>query len=564
MIIIPWAEGKGVSSKYFKNKESVPCLLLRRRATIISNSSKRVTRKVQVFHVSPMAGSGAGPPNPRNEHGVPGFCTDVFSRLTQESVISSQPEPSGAPLACNALISETSYPILRETLIADGLFLPGKEDLWRVACRSFILSKDEARFFEQLGQHLLWFYQAVNRLYSDSLKGMQPKWVHEYFDMGKPEDLLAFARMNRFKNHLPGVIRPDLIPTQGGMILTELDSVPGGIGLTGSLSRMYAQQGDPVWPKPDGLIQGFIHMLQGMLHGQPPSVAILVSDEAEAYRPEMQWVVRQLQEEGWKAFCVHPKNILFTEEGLRVHDAGQDHSISLVYRFYELFDLKNIPKGELILYSAKKGRVVVTPPYKPWMEEKLALALFHHPILEGYWEQALKPETLECLRTLIPATWILDPRPLPPSAVIPGLRHGNRAVSDWQWLGEATQKERHYVIKVSGFSDQAWGSRGVSIGHDMSQAQWQETVTHALDKFEANPSILQAFHKGRLVVVEYYDSVSGAAVRMEGRARLSPYYFVSEGKAELGGVLATICPKDKKIIHGMRDAVMAPCSVMEM
>jgi hypothetical protein len=461
------------------------------------------------------------------------------------------------------LISDNPYPIFRETLIKDGLFVSGKEDLWRVACRPFVLSREEARFFEQLGQHLLAFYQALNRLYLDSLKGLQPKWVYEYLDIGKPDDLLAIGRMNRLKNQLPGVIRPDLIPTNGGMALTELDSVPGGIGLTGSLSRMYAERGDAVWPRSDGLIEGFSHMLRGVLQGQSPRVAIVVSDEAEAYRAEMQWVVTQLQQEGWEAYCVHPRDIRFTEEGLLVHHGEEDHPISVVYRFYELFDLKNIPKGELILYSAKKGRVVVTPPYKPWMEEKLALALFHHPMLEGFWEQSLKTDTIECLRALIPATWILDPRPLPPSAVIPGLRHGNRAVSDWQWLGEATQKERQYVLKVSGFSEKAWGSRGVSIGHDMSQSQWKETVTHALDMFEVSPSILQVFHKGRLVMVEYYDQVSGDVMSMEGRVRLSPYYFVSAGQAELGGVLATICPKDKKIIHGMRDAVMTPCTVLE-
>ena len=479
------------------------------------------------------------------------------------SVIPSQPDQSGGYSSLNSLVSDRHYPIIREALIKDGLFISGQEDLWRVACRPFPLSREEAGFFEQLGQHLLGFYQALNRLYLDSLKGMQPKWVSEYLDIGKPDDLLALGRMNRFKNHLPGVIRPDLIPTNGGMALTELDSVPGGIGLTGSLSRMYAHQGDLVWPQADGLIKGFARMLRGVLQGQPPRVAIVVSDEAEAYRAEMQWVAMQLPQEGWEAYCVHPRDIRFTEEGLLVHHAGQDHAVSIIYRFYELFDLKNIPKGELISYSAKKGRVVVTPPYKPWMEEKLALALFHHPMLEGFWEQALKPETIECLRALIPATWILDPRPLPPSAVIPGLRHGNRSVSDWRWLGEATQKERQYAIKVSGFSDQAWGSRGVSIGHDMSQGQWKETLTRALDMFEVSPSILQSFHKGRLVVVEYYDQVSGAVISMEGRARLSPYYFVNEGQAELGGVLATICPKDKKIIHGMRDAVLAPCSVIK-
>ncbi len=204
---------------------------------------------------------------------------------------------------------------------------------------------------------------------------------------------------------------------------------------------------------------------------------------------------------------------------------------------------------------------MVTPPYKPWMEEKLALALIHHPILEPFWEKALSSETMVCLRETIPPTWVLDPRPLPPTAVIPGLRHDNHAVSSWDFLGDMTQKERQYVLKVSGFSDLAWGSRGVSMGHDMSQEAWKSTISEALESFQATPSILQAFHKGKLVVVEYYENPSAREIRMEGRVRLSPYYFVVDGTAELGGVLATTCPKDKKIIHGMRDAVMTPCGL---
>ena len=439
--------------------------------------------------------------------------------------------------------------------------MDGKEDYWRIGCHPFVLSIQQAQFLEELGQHLLAFYAAVNRLYMESLKGTQPQWVHEYFDMGKPDDLLEFARMNRFKNQLPGVIRPDLIPTDSNMALTELDSVPGGIGLTGSLSSMYAQQGMSVWPASDGLIKNFSRMLKGAIKEPPYSLAIVVSDEADAYRAEMQWVASQLSQEGWEAYCVHPREIRFTEEGLFVAQKGKDHPVSLIYRFFELFDLKNIPKGELILYSAKKGRVVITPPYKPWMEEKLALALIHHPMLEPFWEKVLSSETIACLQAIVPQTWVLDPRPLPPTAVIPGLRYRDHAVSNWDWLGEATQKERHYVMKVSGFSESAWGSRGVSIGHDMSQQEWKNTLSQALNSFPTAPSILQVFHKGKLVVVEYYEDSSGTENSMEGRVRLSPYYFVVDGQAELGGVLATTCPKDKKIIHGMRDAVMTPCGV---
>jgi len=458
-------------------------------------------------------------------------------------------------------VTPNPYQIFCKHLIHDGLFVDGKEDYWRIGCHPFVLSIQQAQFLEELGQHLLAFYTAINRLYMESLKGTQPQWVHEYFDMGKPDALLEFARMNRFKNQLPGVIRPDLIPTDSNMALTELDSVPGGIGLTGSLSSMYAQQGMSVWPSSDGLIKKFSRMLKGAIKEQPYSLAIVVSDEADAYRAEMQWVASQLSQEGWEAYCVHPREIRFTEEGLFVEQEGKDQPVSLIYRFFELFDLKNIPKGELILYSAKKGRVVITPPYKPWMEEKLALALIHHPMLEPFWEKVLSSETIACLQAIVPQTWVLDPRPLPPTAVIPGLRYRDHAVSNWDWLGEATQKERHYVMKVSGFSELAWGSRGVSIGHDMSQQEWKNTLSQALNSFPTAPSILQVFHKGKLVVVEYYEDSSGTETSMEGRVRLSPYYFVVDGQAELGGVLATTCPKDKKIIHGMRDAVMTPCGV---
>ena len=48
---------------------------------------------------------------------------------------------------------------------------------------------------------------------------------------------------------------------------------------------------------------------------------------------------------------------------------------------------------------------------------------------------------------------------------------------------------------------------------------------------------------------------------MRGRVRLCPYYFVDGGKVKLSGSLATIVPADKKLLHGMRDAILAPTAV---
>jgi hypothetical protein len=443
--------------------------------------------------------------------------------------------------------------------VEDGLFDPENPNIWRIARNPFPLSRDELSFFQDLGNHLLAFYRALNRLYFESVRGHQPSWVHSYMDQGKPEALLSLARMNRFRDHVPGIIRPDVIPTDHGMTITELDSVPGGIGLTGSLGEAYEQQGHRIIGGKDGMVRGFRKMIGELVGGSPFHLAIVVSDESESYRSEMQWLANRFSREGIQATCVHPKDLEFTEKGLWLTTQDPDRAVSVVYRFFELFDLKNIPKSELVMYSVKKGKTIVTPPYKPWLEEKLAFALVHHPMLEPYWKKVLSSETFELLRRLMPQTWVLDPSPVPPTATIPGLEVNGRAISSWRDLEVTTQKERQYVIKPSGFSELAWGSRGVFVGHDLPQTEWSAALQSALDSFSTTPSVLQVFHKGRQFTLEYYDEQSENLKSMTGRARLSPYYFVHDGQAELGGILATVCPKDKKIIHGMRDAIMAPC-----
>lgn len=443
---------------------------------------------------------------------------------------------------------------------------------WRIGLAPFPISGDQLRFFQDLGTQLLRFYQALNHLYVESARGTQPAWVTGWLDQGKPEALVTYSRMKRFRDDLPGVIRPDIIPTQDGLVITELDSVPGGIGLTACLSQLYAHhssasetvdssQVPQLIGGPNGMVDGFAAMLRHHRAHPEGLIAVVVSEEAKDYRPEMRWLSNQLTARGLETHCLDPRQLQFSEEGLRVPDAG-NRSIGLMYRFYELFDLPNIPKHELIQYAAKKGRVSVTPPYKPALEEKSAFALLHHPVLAPYWRHELGEELFVHLTTIMPRTWVVDPAPVPPSAVIPGLSIGGRAVTNWNDLAVATQKQRHFVLKPSGFSELAWGSRGVSVGHDLPQEEWAAAIEAAMSEFPRTPYVLQEFHKGRQYEVEYFDPHSGEIRSMAGRARLSPYYFVTGERAELAGILATICPADKKVIHGMKDAVMVPCAVV--
>jgi hypothetical protein len=256
--------------------------------------------------------------------------------------------------------------------------------------------------------------------------------------------------------------------------------------------------------------------------------------------------------------------VVFTEEALFLrHADGREDRIDVLYRNFELFDLLNVPKQELMLYAARHNRVKITPPPKAQLEEKSSFALLHHPALEALWRKELTDDVFARLHALFPQTWILDPRPLPPQAAIVGLTAAGVPVSDWMQLETLGKGERDYVVKPSGFSELAWGSRGVHVANDLTREEWRDALAAGLAAFEKTPHILQRFHKGRRVRVEYLDRGSDAMRAMDGRVRLTPYYFVTGESVQLGGILATVAPADKRLIHGMSDAIMAPCALAE-
>jgi len=429
---------------------------------------------------------------------------------------------------------------------------------WRISPEPFWLSPEQHQLLQRLGPVLVRFYKAANLLYHQSVKGLQPAWVRRYLDQGKPERVLELGRMNRFRSHLPLVLRPDLLLTSEGFRLTELDSVPGGMGFAGLLARLYTELGYQVIGGPEGLIEGFYAALRATLQKERPVIGLVVSDESNDYRAEMEWLATQLQARDCPLYCLHPKELRFDDEGLLIETAKGRLRVDGVYRFLELFDLPNIPKIDPILYFAKKNALRLPPPPKAYLEEKMWLAFIHHPLLQRFWEKELGGGDLALLQQLTPPTWVLDPTPAPPHTLIPGLEVEGRPLNDWQALKRASKKERELVLKPSGFSELAWGSRGVAIGHDLPEEEWAGRVQEALDRYAQTPAILQRFNKAARQGAKYYDFSSDTLRPMHGRALVRPYYYLEGESPVLAGVKVILCPQDKKIIHGMTDAIVAP------
>ena len=423
---------------------------------------------------------------------------------------------------------------IRSALPEGGLF---HEKSWRVSPDAFIIGRKFGEELEKLGYRLLRFVRACNQLYRFSVSGRQPTWIAELLDRGKPPELVAMQREGALALAIPKVIRPDLILTDSGYVIAELDNVPGGIGLTAWLDQVYSDNGARILGGTEGMLDGFASIL--------PGGDIVVSDEAATYRPEMEWLAARLNESHsalghWRVVDTSPRGDWQSE----------------VYRFFELYDLANVRCARQLCEKELAGELSVTPPMKAALEEKMWFALFWLKPLESFWRRELGERAMLALRKVIPYTWLVDPEPLPRHAVLPRLE-----THTWAEVAHFSQKQRTLILKISGFSEHAWGSRGVVVAQDMSQTAWKAKLESALAEFSTHPHILQQFHQGRLVGHDYFDPTAGELRRMRGRVRLCPYYFVGEKTAICGGALATICPDDKKLLHGMTDAILVPAAI---
>ncbi|HZL46197.1 MAG TPA: hypothetical protein VFC28_08210 [Opitutaceae bacterium] len=466
-----------------------------------------------------------------------------------------------------------AYDTLQSALSAQPLF---EAKTWQLSPEAWPLTRDQVEQLEQIGGACLEFHQALETLYLRSVAGknllrnkpLVAPWVVDYLDRGKPAALVQHARDQRLRGVLPPVLRPDLLLTEDGFALTELDSVPGGIGLTAFLNRLYEGGDGAIVGRGDLMVEGFYQSLARLLPAsRNPLIALVMSEEAATYRPEMRWLAGVLQQQGRRVHCLRPEDLFPLGGALFFNVDGTPDKIDIIYRFFELFDLANIPTASYLFEAWANGEVVIAPAMRHFQEEKLALALFHHHRLQDFWAENLPGRTLKLLRQVIPMSWVMDPAPLPPGAVLDGPRVAGRALADWNQLGRASQKERELIIKISGFHETAWGARSIVLGSDCSREDWQAGIERALSLAPTHLHVLQEYRKPRRVQHPVYRPVAGneappTAFPEAGRLRLCPYFFNQDGVARLAGALATFCPPDKKIIHGMQDAALLPCRLV--
>lgn len=103
-------------------------------------------------------------------------------------------------------------------------------------------------------------------------------------------------------------------------------------------------------------------------------------------------------------------------------------------------------------------------------------ALLHlRPLRQG-WERYLRRQHLIRLRGLLPRAWLLDPTPVPPGAVIPGLE-----VADWaEFIRNAPEEDPSYSL-TSAWGEGSWQpASGTSLSTRVEEALREPTDRRAI------------------------------------------------------------------------------------
>lgn len=385
---------------------------------------------------------------------------------------------------------------------------------FRVSPEPFELVPGEREEILRIGSDVAQFIDAANELYHTD------EQVHATLNTGKPE---VFC-VDRPTQYL--FIRPDLIITEHGFTICEVETSPFGLGLSHLLTQGYAQEGFEVMVGPDAL----------PAHVQdhaPMEGTIVYSDKTAQYSGQLTFLADTVfGGEGRHWTAEHTADVV--TDGTPETDE---------YRgFYLAEYLKDPSVRALVDRNLHNPATSLFPSLTPHLEEKAILALLWDKRLDRYLKSQLGTSTVRHLRDVVPPTWIVGQE----EHFLLGLPDGIARSSD---LANLSASKRTMVLKSSGFSTNSSWAEGVTF----LEKQSREKARTVLQQAEQDRDVLyvvQQFRKGVKRPIRY--EVNGHTEDMYGRVRITPYFSMPDGK--LLSVKATI-RENSDLIHGSSDSV---------
>lgn len=385
----------------------------------------------------------------------------------------------------------------------------GQKIPFRVSPFPLDLSPQETQELLRIGRDIAEFVDAADELYRTDGE------LKELLDRGKPD----FLKAGRLAHYL--FVRPDVIITQGGFSVCEIETSPFGLALAELLNRAYRFAGFDTLVSDDALTKFMV--------GHTPDRGIIVySQNTASYAGQLQFLAdRVLSGNGRKW-------------GVELADDVLNKAPKGLYRgFYQYECLVDPCVDNVVQFCAGSQDIKVIPSLTPHIEEKALLALLWDKRWDKFLSSQLGFATVNHLREVVPPTWIIGQEQF----FLPGLPEG---IESSEGLASLSKSKRNFVLKKSGFGSGSSWAEGVSFLQEKSSIKAQEII-HAAASDSSCLYVIQEFRRG----VErrmFYEGDGASLTEMVVKVRVTPYFSMTkDSHGKLIAIKATGCEKTNYI-----------------
>ena len=386
----------------------------------------------------------------------------------------------------------------------------GNDIPFRVSPKPFKLTAKQTRELNEIGHLVCAYMDAVIELYNNN------EDVRKILDKGKP-DIYLKGQMPRYL-----FLRPDLMLTNNGFSICEIETSPFGLALAEILNRAYGNKNF------NTIVDE--NKLKSYISSEVSQDGIIAySDKTKAFGGQMQYLADQIFSDGKKKWIS------------KIVD-GEDIASKEIYRAFYLSEYLNDKNIARILQIDNMH----TPTLTPQVEEKAVLSFIWDKRFVEFFRGRVGQADFEHLRTIIPPTWILGGE----GNFDLGMPNGASNSLD---IADLEKSKRKYVLKQSGFSSGSSWAEGVSFLHKLSKKSVREKLEAAI-KDDTHLYVLQEFREGKHQMMEYVEA-NDEISKIKAKIRITPYYsFSGKHKGELIAAKVTGC-ENTEYIHASTESI---------
>lgn len=369
------------------------------------------------------------------------------------------------------------------------------------------LSETEVSQVVQIGADVTAFMASCEQLYRSEAE------IQDILDCGKPSNLRGVSDPSYL------FVRPDLLITDEGLSICEIETSPFGLALADLLNSAYRSVNFQTLVSPE-VLKDFL------VKNTADRGRVVYSQNTSAYEGQLSYIAEKLLSGDGRKWEASPV------------DQVTGSQSGYFYRGFYLYESTD----NLFInnFAANTPGDRITPSLTPYMEEKALMALLWDKRWVQHFVSTLGQEAVDRLRVHIPPTWIVGREDFFDDPL-------GRGFSSSTELAAIPKPKRKFVFKKSGFGHGSSWAEGVKFLHEESGVQ-SERILKAAQSDTTSLYVIQEFREGSEREMEFEDK-SGNFKPMRARIRLTPYFsMVPDSRGQLLAVKATGC-EDTNYIH---------------